>query len=517
MLELFKSFFSIMFQFVLLLLKPIFLVPILMIALGYYYEIKKYKKCSYYKITHNPYLRVRYNVGKHGEYLTYRYLRKFEKAGAKFLFNVYIPKENEETTEIDVLMISCKGLFVFESKNYGGWIFGSDNQKYWYQTFPAGRGRSHKESFYNPIFQNNTHIKYLKSLISEQIPMHSIITFSERCTLKNVNIYNSNVYVIKRYNVRKLVSTIYNNYGDVLSDEQVNDIYNKLYSYTQVSESVKQEHIDNINNHLNKSAVELTVPDTNEENIEQNNEIDINSEIINDETIEKNEIEENIKEETKNSTQICPNCGSKLVLRKAKFGEHAGESFYGCSNYPKCKYIKKIENPISNIEIIKGDLTSMNLDIIVNAANHTLLGGGGIDGVIHRKAGSQLLEECRKLNGCEIGSAKMTDGYNLPCKKIIHACGPMYYGHEQEAPIKLKECYKKCIELADEYRIKNNLESISIGFPCISTGIYGYPKEEACKIAIDTVSEYTNKKIKVKFVCYEELDYNLYMKYFKIK
>ena len=76
------------------------------------------------------------------EYLTYRYLRKFEKAGAKFLFNVYIPKENEETTEIDVLMISCKGLFVFESKNYGGWIFGSDNQKYWYQTFPAGHSSS---------------------------------------------------------------------------------------------------------------------------------------------------------------------------------------------------------------------------------------------------------------------------------------------------------------------------------------------------------------------------------------
>lgn len=172
-----------------------------------------------------------------------------------------------------------------------------------------------------------------------------------------------------------------------------------------------------------------------------------------------------------------------------------------------------MKNKIDNIEIIQGDLTEMNLDIIVNAANHTLLGGGGIDGIIHRKAGPQLLEECKKLNGCEIGSAKMTDGYNLPCKKIIHACGPIYYGHELEAPTKLKECYKKCIELAENYRLDNKLETISIGFPCISTGIFGYPKDEACKIAIDTIKECGNKNIEVKFICYGELDYKLYMNY----
>ena len=168
----------------------------------------------------------------------------------------------------------------------------------------------------------------------------------------------------------------------------------------------------------------------------------------------------------------------------------------------------------NNIEIIQGDLTSMNLDIIVNAANHTLLGGGGIDGIIHRKAGPQLLEECKKLECCEIGSAKMTDGYNLPCKKIIHACGPMYYGNRDNAPQQLRNCYTKCIELAEKYRKDNNLKKVSIGFPCISTGIYGYPKDEACKIAIDTVKEYINENIEVKFVCYEELDYKLYMNYF---
>ena len=170
-----------------------------------------------------------------------------------------------------------------------------------------------------------------------------------------------------------------------------------------------------------------------------------------------------------------------------------------------------MKNKIDNIEILQGDLTSMKLDIIVNAANHTLLGGGGIDGMIHYKAGASLLEECRKLNGCEIGSAKMTNGYNLHCKKIIHACGPMY---KEKAAIQLKNCYKKCIELADKYRKDNNLNNITIGFPCISTGIYGYPKDEACKIAIDTVKEYSSKNLEVKFVCYGELDYKLYMNYF---
>ena len=174
-----------------------------------------------------------------------------------------------------------------------------------------------------------------------------------------------------------------------------------------------------------------------------------------------------------------------------------------------------MNNKIDNIEVILGDLTEMNLDIIVNAANHTLLGGGGIDGVIHRKAGPPLLEECKKLNGCEIGSAKMTDGYNLPCKKIIHACGPMYYRDKEEAPIKLKSCYQKCMELAEEYRKENHLETVTIGFPCISTGIYAYPKEEACKIAIDTIKEYANKSIEVKFVCFDEVNYNLYINYLK--
>lgn len=174
-----------------------------------------------------------------------------------------------------------------------------------------------------------------------------------------------------------------------------------------------------------------------------------------------------------------------------------------------------MNNQENHIEIMQGDLTSIELDIIVNAANHTLLGGGGIDGVIHYKAGPKLLEECKKLNGCEIGSAKMTDSYNIKsCKKIIHACGPIFNGNKENASKQLKSCYTKCMELAEDYRINNNLDQVSIGFPCISTGVYGYPKDEACKIAIDTIRNINNNKINVKFVCYEELDYKLYTNYF---
>ena len=140
---------------VLLLFVLLFFNPVMFILVGIIifllFKNKEYKSGAYYQVTKYSYLSVRNNTGRYGEYLTYKYLKHMEDNGARFLFNVYIPRGNGETTEIDVLMICSKGIFVFESKNYNGWIFGSESQKYWYQTFPAGRGRSHKEHFYNPI------------------------------------------------------------------------------------------------------------------------------------------------------------------------------------------------------------------------------------------------------------------------------------------------------------------------------------------------------------------------------
>ena len=166
---------------------------------------------------------------------------------------------------------------------------------------------------------------------------------------------------------------------------------------------------------------------------------------------------------------------------------------------------------MTNIEVVQGDITRMDVDIVVNAANTTLLGGGGVDGAIHRRAGKELLEECRTLGGCRTGEAKMTNGYNMRCSKIIHTVGPVYHGGNNGEAELLKNCYFNSMMLAEEYRFNNGLGSISIAFPCISTGVYGYPKKEACKIAVETIKEINNSKIKVFFVCFEEDQYQLYL------
>lgn len=162
------------------------------------------------------------------------------------------------------------------------------------------------------------------------------------------------------------------------------------------------------------------------------------------------------------------------------------------------------------IEVYKGDITKIDADIIVNAANKTLLGGGGVDGAIHRAAGKELLSECKTLGGCEVGDAKMTLGYNLKAKRIIHTVGPYYKdGNHNERQL-LSNCYKNSLRLAEKYRMENNLDSVSIAFPCISTGVYKYPFNEACSIAYKTAKENINSHIKVIFVCFSDSDYKTY-------
>ena len=164
-----------------------------------------------------------------------------------------------------------------------------------------------------------------------------------------------------------------------------------------------------------------------------------------------------------------------------------------------------------NIEVVKGNIVTLDVDIIVNAANRTLLGGGGVDGAIHRAAGKELLEECRGLHGCETGQAKMTNGYKLPAKKIIHTVGPVYRDGNHNEEELLRNCYHNSLVLARSYLEDNNLEEVSIAFPCISTGIYGYPKDQASSIAIDEVEKFNDKRVKVLFVCFEDTDYKLYL------
>ncbi len=163
---------------------------------------------------------------------------------------------------------------------------------------------------------------------------------------------------------------------------------------------------------------------------------------------------------------------------------------------------------LEKIEIIQGDITRIKADAIVNAANNSLLGGGGVDGAIHRAAGSELLAECKTLGGCPTGEARITKGYKLPAKYVIHTVGPIYSGSVKDSTL-LAQCYKNSFKLAAEKNVK------TIAFPAISCGIYGYPIEDACKIALDITCNYLKENSfleKVIFVLFSKADEMVYRK-----
>jgi len=163
----------------------------------------------------------------------------------------------------------------------------------------------------------------------------------------------------------------------------------------------------------------------------------------------------------------------------------------------------------NRIELYKGDLTKLNVDAIVNAANTSLLGGGGVDGAIHRAAGEELLEECKTLNGCSTGEAKITKGYNLPAKYVIHTVGPVWNGGHNNEDKLLASCYRNSLKLAVENKIK------TISFPAISTGVYRFPLDRAVKITINEVRDFIGKNesiSKVIFVCFDDITFEAYKK-----
>lgn len=237
-------------------------------------------------------------------------LSKYEEQGAKFLFNCYLPAQKGKTSEVDIIMIYKSGIYVLESKNYSGWIFGNESDNTWTQTLSSGK-KVHKSHFYNPIMQNQTHIKWLRELLKSElnfdITPFSLIVFSERCTLKNITNTNPLVKVVNRYDILKEISAYDNLMGEIISDEIIDKIYALLKPYTEVDGATKQQHIDDINSKYKGKKVSASPAE---------------------------------QTSVTNVDTLCPRCGSKLVLRTAKKGANAGKQFYGCSSYPKCRYIQ---------------------------------------------------------------------------------------------------------------------------------------------------------------------------------
>jgi len=266
--------------------------------------------------------------GKRGEKLTERELKLVQLFGrkGKVLRNVYLPKDNDETSELDVVFITQKGIFVFESKNYSGWIFGDEKGKYWTAMLP----NKQKNQFYNPIMQNKTHLKWMRNFVGDEIPLFSIIVFSERCELKKVTVYSEDVKVIKRDLTYATVRSIWDKNPDIVSEDRINELYECLKKLTNVDEAVKAAHIENIEKKYKQQPAES-------QQMSVDNKIEATNEVINEAINAENAESGEMPEET----LLCPKCGAPLVLRTAKKGSNAGNQFYGCSAFPKCRYTQE--------------------------------------------------------------------------------------------------------------------------------------------------------------------------------
>ena len=251
-------------------------------------------------------------TGKRGEKLTERELKLVSLFGrkGKTLRNIYLPKENGETSEIDLVYITQKGIFVFESKNYSGWVFGDEDSRYWTVTLPNRQ----KNRLYNPIMQNRTHIKWLGKLVGPDIPLFSIIVFSERCELKQVTVKSSDVKVIRRDRTYAAVRSIWDAAPDAVTEERITALYELLKPLTEVGKDTKAAHIDRIKATYQDGKRRFETERPSKEGPAQ----------------------------TDGTEKLCPRCGKKLVLRTAKSGANAGTQFWGCSGYPVCKYTESI-------------------------------------------------------------------------------------------------------------------------------------------------------------------------------
>ena len=220
------------------------LICFILIVFLFYVKHRNFKKSTYHRQTTNNVVKFRFNKGKYGEYLTSRMIDKYASWYHKQLLNVYVPKRNSsELTELDLIYIDATGIYVIESKNYSGWIFGNEAHQNWTQTMPNKK----KFKFYNPIRQNATHIRALQNFLG--LPnevFHSVIVFSERCQLKAVDVTSSNVHVMKRGDLKQLLKKQNLTAKRIFTDEEIDRMYKKLLPRMQVLGEIKKQHIQTI-------------------------------------------------------------------------------------------------------------------------------------------------------------------------------------------------------------------------------------------------------------------------------
>lgn len=233
------------------------------------------------------------SIGKQGEKAIEKKLRRIPGCEGRTLRNLYLPKRDGQTTEIDLVFITVKGIFVIESKNYSGWIFGTDTHPQWTSTLRARRGVE-KHRFPNPVWQNRTHMRFLQRYLGEDVRLWSVIVFSNRCELMDISLSASDVAICHLGGLGGMIQRIWRGAPDILTEQDIERIFMRLEPLTNQGAAVKQTHIDNVRRRFD-------------------------------------------------SVEVCPRCGGRLVLRTARKGPRAGSRFYGCSNYPRCKYTRNID------------------------------------------------------------------------------------------------------------------------------------------------------------------------------
>jgi len=284
------------------------LIAIIIVCLYRWYEEEQYKKTDYYSQTGNSYSEINNDKGLAGEFETWEQLKSLP-GYKKSLFNCYIPKRNGGTTEIDFILIHETGIYIFESKNYGGWIYGSENRRFWLQTLPRGRRGIQKNTFFNPVIQNKIHMKWLTRYVNLKPDyFNTYVVFSERCTLKKIDVDSVRHRVVYIGQLFSEMTEHIRESSNILTDEEVDALYMKLQPLTKVNEEERFRHVQNIRE--NVEPVKLSEFKANPYKVR------------------------------------CPSCGSRLVIRHAKRGKYAGSKFLGCPNYPRCRYTRDVVDDI---------------------------------------------------------------------------------------------------------------------------------------------------------------------------